>query len=151
MWLVTGALAESPPGINPKKGQARRPFEPPSHITSERSPQNSRESHRYANKEILFISRTATGLPEREEVTETAILRATELQLRGQTCIALLDLKSAYDTVPRRHLCNRLRKILRAPTYSMVEACMVPSWISTIGDPEKNWFVVDRGVAQRPH
>ncbi len=25
---------------------------------------------------------------------------------------------------------------------------MSPSWISTIGDPEKNWFVVDRGVAQ---
>ncbi len=44
--------------------------------------------------------------------TETAILGSTELQRRGQNCSALLDLKSAYNTVPRRHLRERLRKTL---------------------------------------
>ncbi len=33
--------------------------------------------------------------------TERAILRATELQRRGQRCITVLDLSAAYDTVPR--------------------------------------------------
>ncbi len=72
MRRVAGSLAESPSGTNPRKGRAGQPFEPPSHITSEPSPQNSRESNRNANKEIPIIPRTTTGLAEREELPSSS-------------------------------------------------------------------------------
>ncbi len=79
--------------------------------------------------------------------TEGAILRATELQHRGQNCIAVLDLSAAYDTVPRDFLIQRMRSVLPPVVCRMAEALLRPSWISTIRDPGR-WFVIDKGVPQ---
>ncbi len=78
--------------------------------------------------------------------TETAILRATELQHRGQQCIAVLDLTAAYETVPRKHLVDRVRNVLPQSLPNMVEAFLTPSWINTVGDAKNSWFVVDRSA-----
>ncbi len=80
--------------------------------------------------------------------TEGAILRATELQHRGQRSIAVLDLTAAYDSVPRIHIRERVRKFLPKTLSDMIEAFLAPAWISTLGDTQERWFVVDRGVPQ---
>ncbi len=58
--------------------------------------------------------------------TEGAILRATELQRRGQRCIAVLDLTAAYDSVPRRFLKERMRRTLPKSLCEMAEEFLVP-------------------------
>ncbi len=45
-------------------------------------------------------------------------------------------------------LIKRMRMCLPHAVSIMAEAFLVPSWISTIGDEEKRWFLVDRGVPQ---
>ncbi len=53
--------------------------------------------------------------------TEVAILRAAELQNRGQGCIAALDLTAAYDSVPRGPLTQLMRKVLPKSLCDMIE------------------------------
>ncbi len=79
---------------------------------------------------------------------ESAVLRATELQHKGQRSIAVLDLTAAYDSVPRIHIRERVRKFLPRTLSDMFEAFLAPAWISTLGDTKERWFVVDRGVPQ---
>ncbi len=80
--------------------------------------------------------------------TEVGTLRATELQNRGQKCVAVLNLSVAYETVPRGFLIQHMRSVLLPSICGMAEAPLGPSCISTIGDSEKRWFLIDKGVPQ---
>ncbi len=66
------------------------------------------------------------------------MLRATELQKRGQSCIAVLGLTAADVNVPRTFLRERLRRVLAKFLCKIAEAFLIPSWISTVGDPKED-------------
>lgn len=97
-------------------------------------------SSEYRNNENQLGFQRITG-------TETAILRHLYLgQKLGYT--AVLDLKSAYDTVPRDRLVNETQRVLKANTCSMVTAVLQPMQISTVNDVTDTTGWVTRGVPQ---
>ncbi len=63
---------------------------------------------------------------QKGKTTGTAILRETELQRNGHRSSAVLDLKAAYDTVPRKYLQHRMRKKLTKNVSTMCEAFLAP-------------------------
>ena len=63
-------------------------------------------------------------------------------------CIAVLELKAAYDSELREVLANRLFKVLPRKIAEIVYTTLAPSIISTAGDDLNYRFTVDRGVAQ---
>ncbi len=94
MWKmrrVAGSLAESPSCTNPQKDRLDDPsnHRPISLLSQVRKIVEKaidmliRKSHPFHELQLGF---------QKGKSTETAILRATELQRRGQRCIAVLDL-----------------------------------------------------------
>ena len=80
--------------------------------------------------------------------TETAIVRAQEAIDDGYLFLACLDLKAAYDSVPRSHLMRRLRRVLSKNTCDMVSHILQPTSFVTRGDNQKNQGSLQVGVQQ---
>lgn len=79
--------------------------------------------------------------------TETAIIR--HIAQGGHMPItAILDLKGAYDNIPRDKLMKVLEQKLQRTTRAMIKMALGPSVIQTKGDESKKKGVVCRGVPQ---
>ncbi len=85
---------------------------------------------------------------QKEKGTELAIVRAMEHFRKGQKCVAVLDLKGAYDLMPRQDLVDRINIKLSPLTAKMLKMTLAPLRIQTKGDDHISWFQIDRGVAQ---
>ncbi len=72
--------------------------------------------------DILFSNNALELGFQKGKSTERVILRAAELQHRGQKCISVLNLTAAYDTVPRKHLLSRMRASLPRGLCNMAQA-----------------------------
>lgn len=79
--------------------------------------------------------------------TETAIVRHIK-NARTMKLSAVLDLKSAYDTVPRDTLHTVLKKCLDNNTLSMVNVVLQPMTVRTQGDASPIVAHIARGVPQ---
>ena len=98
-----------------------------------------REEYAFHRFQVGFRSRMGT---------ETAILRAEDSLKSGFKYVACLDLKAAYDSVPRRKLQRRLRRVLSKNLFEMVCHTLNPTTISTQGDITQTEAVLTAGVQQ---
>ena len=80
--------------------------------------------------------------------TETAIVRWGANLTKRLTHTAVLDLKAAYDTVPRDKLMTRVKRHLDPDLTDMVALSLQPNTIVTKGDRTGYKGMVTRGVAQ---
>ena len=80
--------------------------------------------------------------------TETAIVRHAHNYLQGLKYTAVLDLKSAYDRVPREILMARVREKLPKQTADMIALELQPMTIVTKGDHTGTSAQVSIGVPQ---
>ena len=80
--------------------------------------------------------------------TETAILRASRAIDEDYHYLACLDLKSAYDSVPRRKLMRRLQRLLSKNVCAMVTHTLQPTKIVTRGDNTQLQGQLELGVQQ---
>lgn len=80
--------------------------------------------------------------------TATAIHSTLEGIREGNNYVAVLDLKGAYDRMPRNLLCQRLDISLPPWLANMVKYFLQRSFIWTAGDASKTFFSVNKGVAQ---
>ena len=80
--------------------------------------------------------------------TETAIVRHAYNYTQGLKYTAVLDLKSAYDRVPRDILMARVRQKLPRQTADMIALELQPMTIVTKGDPTGTSAHVSIGVPQ---
>ena len=80
--------------------------------------------------------------------TETAILRAIDAIDSGFEHVACLDLKAAYDSVPRRRLMRRLQRVLPANLCRMITHTLQPSSIVTRGSVSSIRGLLHSGVQQ---
>ena len=90
---------------------------------------------------------TQLGFRERTG-TETAILRHAASTADGFKYTAILDLKSAYDSVPREKLMQKVRHKLSSHTASMIALELQPMTIVTKGDLSATTAIVSRGMPQ---
>ncbi len=79
-----------------------------------------------SRNEFILLRKSYSNNPmqlgfQKRKSPEGAILRATELQNIGQSCIAALDLTAAYDSVPRGPLIQRMREVLQKNLCDMIE------------------------------
>ena len=80
--------------------------------------------------------------------TETAIVRHSFHYHKGLKYTAVLDLKSAYDSVPRDILMERVRSKLPKQTADMIALELQPITIFTKGDTSGTTAEVSIGVPQ---
>ena len=80
--------------------------------------------------------------------TETAIIRHVANSADGLNFSAVLDLKSAYNIVPRDKLMDVVQKKLPERTAAMIALLLQPENISCKGDAEKTSALVSSGVPQ---
>ena len=80
--------------------------------------------------------------------TETAIVRHAHNYGEGLKYTAVLDLKSAYDLVPRVILMERVREKLPKATAAMIALELQPMTIVTKGDPTYTSAQISVGVPQ---
>ena len=80
--------------------------------------------------------------------TETAIIRHVSNSAEGLKFSAVLDLKSAYNIVPRDKLMETVRKKLPERTAAMIALLLQPENISCKGDTGKSTAWVSSGVPQ---
>ncbi len=85
---------------------------------------------------------------QKNKGTELALLHAEALRQQGHGCVAILDLKAAYDSVPRNNLVRRIRMVLEKETAEMIVPFLEPSMVQTGHGKEEERFSVDRRVAQ---
>ena len=80
--------------------------------------------------------------------TETAIVRHAYNHHDGYRYTAVLDLKSAYDSVPRDILMRRVRRRLHPSTADMIALELQPMTIVTKGDASCSTAQISVGVPQ---
>ena len=80
--------------------------------------------------------------------TEAAILRATDLIDKEFEYCAILDLKSAYDKVPRDKLAELLRDRLPPNLVRQILTFLQTGWTKSAGDTSPNLAQQTRGVPQ---
>ena len=80
--------------------------------------------------------------------TEMAIAQTEHAITGGRKWIAVLDLRSAYDTVRRDLLIERCRKVVPYNLAAMISHILQPLYIRTIGDESGKQCKIDRGVTQ---
>ena len=80
--------------------------------------------------------------------TEMAIAQTVQAMKGGQKWTAVLDLKSAYDTVRRDLLFERCAKVLPDHIAAMISHTLQTLTVTTVGDDTKTEAKIDRGVTQ---
>ena len=80
--------------------------------------------------------------------TEMAIAQTVQALKGGQKWTAVLDLKSAYDTVRRDLLFERCAKVLPDHITAMISHTLQTFTVTTVGDDTKTEAIIDRGVTQ---
>ena len=80
--------------------------------------------------------------------TELGIVRVTEAIRQGKKYVAILDLKAAYDTVPRDKLIKIIQQRLPGNLAKMIGYMLQPNIFETVGDPTATIATGDRGVPQ---
>ena len=80
--------------------------------------------------------------------TELGIVRVTEAIRQGKQYVAILDLKAAYDTVPRDKLIKIVQDRLPGNLAKMIGYMLQPNIFETVGDPTGTTAMGDRGVPQ---
>ena len=78
--------------------------------------------------------------------SEVAILRAVELQNSGHKYSKILDLKAAYDRVPRNKLINILRARLPEGILRQILPFITVGWTKCAGSNSNNLAEITRGV-----
>ena len=79
---------------------------------------------------------------------ETAIIRHIANARAGARFAAILDLKSAYNSVPRQILMQLITHKLPAGLAAMLSLLLQPEQIRTKGDPDNVTYLVGTGVPQ---
>lgn len=79
---------------------------------------------------------------------ETAILRVLQAVADGCKVICVLDLRQAYASVPRGDLMDKINGLLPADLSAMIEAMLLDTHVTTVGDEEEVWRWVKRGVPE---
>ena len=77
-----------------------------------------------------------------------AIAQTVQAMKGGQKWTAVLDLKSAYDTVHRDLLLERCAKVLPDHITAMISHTLQTLTVITVGDDTKTEAKIDRGVTQ---
>lgn len=85
---------------------------------------------------------------QRGSNTECALAFVAQKQREGLSRAAVLDLKKAYDMVPRYLLLQLVRKRLPTNVANMVQCLLVPSMMRTKGQTQKTHFLATLGVPQ---
>jgi Reverse transcriptase (RNA-dependent DNA polymerase) len=80
--------------------------------------------------------------------TDHALLRIHRVYSQGPTMTALLDLRQAYDSVPRRALIALLEARFGTTVASMAGILSSPTTIMTAGDTSGTSGIIGRGVTQ---
>ena len=80
--------------------------------------------------------------------TEAAILRAIDLQNNGHKYAAILDLKAAYDRVPRDKLISILQDRLPEGIVRQILPFLTTGWTKCVGANSTSWAEITRGVPQ---
>jgi hypothetical protein len=79
---------------------------------------------------------------------EQALLRLQRAYAEGPTLTVLLDLRRAYDSVPRAVLLDLVSTRTDAPMAAMIGVLLAPTISQTAGDPTQNTGLISRGVTQ---
>lgn len=98
-----------------------------------------RQEHVFHKFQVGFRSRMGT---------EAAILRAVDSLQCGYQYVACLDLRAAYDSVPRGKLMRRLRRVLSKSLCDMISHTLQASSICTRGDASREQGTIQAGVQQ---
>ncbi len=85
----------------------------------------------------------------RHQGTEIAILRSLPSPTLRDDCIAILDLKQAYPSIPKEKLLERCREELKPNLCDQLEHVLKPTSFQTVGDDSKAGGTFNRGVPQR--
>jgi hypothetical protein len=80
--------------------------------------------------------------------TDVALLRTVHRVRTTRPWVAVLDLKSAYDRVPRDRLLSLARQRLSPSLAAMTSLMLQPTKIFTIGDADRTPGLLFRGVPQ---
>ena len=79
--------------------------------------------------------------------TEAAILRKNSMRL-GKLCMAVLDLKAAYHSVPRDKLMELVSAALSKELANMVYLTLEPGTVSTVFDEKSTRLTIEKGMPQ---
>ncbi len=93
------------------------------------------------------FDRTQLGFTEYTG-TENAIIRTTNHFSQKRNYVAVLDLKMAYNSVPRDKLIKEVRKRARRNVANMITFCLQPMNLITRGDNTNTTAIESRGVPQ---
>ena len=76
-----------------------------------------------------------------------AIATAQRLYIEGNKCVTILDLKAAYDSVPRDRILARLESKVFQWLFAALGKMLAPNWIWTLGDPTEHYYRIEKGVS----
>lgn len=154
LWEAIGRINYSPPQFREaelvplhKKGSRETPanYRPIALISHVRKVLDkaldilTREEYVFQTYQIGFRSKMGT---------ENAILRATDAIDSGYKYVACLDLKGAYDAVPRLQLMRRLRRVLSHNLCNMISHTLQPTSVTTRGSVSNVRGLLYSGVQQ---
>lgn len=125
----------------PEDATSYRPISLMSHVRkvtdAARAGMISRE-YKFKEQQLGFQEGVGTGTAIIRHIGNCETMEAT----------AILDLKSAYDSVPRKKLWAVLKRKLKMEVVDMVSLALQPEIIRTQGDELGNTAVVAKGVPQ---
>ena len=80
--------------------------------------------------------------------TEMAIATAQHLYKEGHKCVAILDLKAAYDSKSRDRILACLKEKVAQRPFAALANIPAPNWIWASADPPEHYYRIDKGVPQ---
>lgn len=80
--------------------------------------------------------------------TDVAVVRTVASMQEESPWAAVLDLKAAYDTVPKHRVQQRCDAKLPGALAGMVSHVIAPIQVSTVGDPGEETYWLQKGVPQ---
>lgn len=98
-------------------------------------------------KKVYEYYHSQLGFQEHTGV-ETSLIRTAGHHTAGLQYTAVLDLKGAYDAVPRDKVMQRVRKKLTPLLANMTALALQPATVTTRGDETHATAEISRGVTQ---
>ena len=83
--------------------------------------------------------------------TKTVLLCLAALTYRNQNCMAVLDLKSAYENVPREELHEVVRRRVSRELTRLIDLFPGVDMLCTVGEENSMWTIFACGALQCPN
>lgn len=101
----------------------------------------------YQIRKNVFFDKIQLGFTKQAS-TENAIVRTTNHFKEKRNYVAVLDLKMAYNSVPRNKLIEEVRRRVPSNVSNMITFCLQPMKMMTKGDITNMIATQSRGVPQ---